>query len=72
MEERFYTVKEVAKILNISPYTVYFLVKIGDLKGIRIGWVIRVPESALKRYIENNRIIVPHSQLVWESLGKKK
>ncbi len=52
MAEKFYTVEDVARILQISVSTVRKLINDGDLRSIRIGKQIRVPESALNEYIE--------------------
>ena len=51
--ERFYTVKEVAKILQLHEKTVYEMIGAGMIKAVRTGVTgrgIRVPESAINDY----------------------
>ena len=50
----FFTVKDVAAILQISRSTVYNLIKTGELKAVQIGRAIRVRKSDLDEYISNN------------------
>jgi excisionase family DNA binding protein len=52
--ERFFTPKELAEIAGVSPATIKREVSRGRLKGIRIGTqgLIRVPESAWRRYLQ--------------------
>lgn len=53
METTYYTIKEVAGILKVSPSTVRRAIKRGDLKATRVGkqGQVRVAESALARYV---------------------
>jgi excisionase family DNA binding protein len=51
-----YTVREVARLLSVTPPTVYRLVKDGELPGIRIGTSIRVPADALNEYLARHAI----------------
>lgn len=44
----YYTVPEVAAILKIPPRTVYGLIYRGELRAVRVGRRIRVPEDALR------------------------
>lgn len=46
-----YTPEEVAKILKISKYTVYELVKRGELKSYRIGKKMRIEPEDLEQFI---------------------
>lgn len=46
-----YTPEEVAKILKISKYTVYELVKRGELKSYRIGKRMRIEPEDLEQFI---------------------
>jgi putative molybdopterin biosynthesis protein len=50
-----YTPEEVAKILKISRFTVYEMIKRGDLAAYRIGRKVRVEESDLERYKQNSK-----------------
>lgn len=48
-----YTVEEVSIILKLSTQTVRKMMKIGDIKFIKIGRNIRIRDSELNRLIEN-------------------
>lgn len=48
MADESYTPEEVAKILKISKYTVYELIKRGDLNGYRVGRKVRVEAPDLE------------------------
>lgn len=50
-----YTPEEVAEILKISRYTVYELVKRGDLSAHRIGRKIRIAKTDLEQYIRSSK-----------------
>lgn len=45
--EKFYTVREVADILDVSMMTVYRLVRQKHMVSIRVGRSYRIPESAV-------------------------
>lgn len=46
-----YKVAEVAAFLRVDKAAVYDLVKTGALRHVRIGRLIRVPESALADFL---------------------
>ena len=50
-----YTPEEVAKILKISRFTVYEMIKRGDLAAYRIGRKVRVEAPDLERYIQTSK-----------------
>ncbi len=50
-----YTPDEVAKILKISRFTVYEMIKRGDLTAYRIGRKVRVEAPDLDVYIKNSK-----------------
>ncbi|RXT06609.1 helix-turn-helix domain-containing protein [Ammoniphilus sp. CFH 90114] len=50
-----YTPEEIAKILKISKYTVYELVKRGELKAYKIGNKVRVEKEDLDIFIEQKK-----------------
>lgn len=54
-----YTPEEVAKLLKISRFTVYEMIKRGDLAAYRIGRKVRVEAPDLEVYIKNSK---GHSQ----------
>lgn len=49
-----YTVKEMAKELKIGYNKAYELVATGQIKSIKIGRQIRIPEKYLDEFIENS------------------
>ncbi|MBI5411616.1 helix-turn-helix domain-containing protein [Candidatus Peregrinibacteria bacterium] len=52
MEEKIYTTEQVAKLLQIHPLTVLKYIKSGRLKGIKLGRIYRIRESALLAFLE--------------------
>lgn len=50
-----YTPEEVAKILRISKYTVYELIKRGELGAYRIGRKVRIEESDIELYKQKSK-----------------
>jgi len=57
-----YTPEEVAKILKISRFTVYEMIKRGDLSAYRIGRKVRVEAPDLEIYIKNSKGHSPAAQ----------
>lgn len=49
--ERYWTVEEVAAIERVSKWTVYRAIWAGNLKAIKVGGRVRVPEAALNEYL---------------------
>ncbi|WP_262774916.1 helix-turn-helix domain-containing protein [Brevibacterium permense] len=49
--ERVLKVSEVAEHLGCTPTTIYPLIAEGTLRAIRVGRLLRVPESALAEFI---------------------
>ena len=52
MERLLLTVDEVAEALALSRSTIYRLLKSGDLVATRIGTAVRIPEQALRRFVD--------------------
>jgi acetyl-CoA synthetase len=50
---RLYTPEEVAEILAVKESTVRHWMRSGTMPGIKIGKFWRIPEEALKKYLEN-------------------
>lgn len=50
----FLTVAEVAEIMRVSKMTVYRLIHAGDLASVRVGRSFRVPEKAVKDYLDSS------------------
>ncbi|MHA6784722.1 helix-turn-helix domain-containing protein [Pseudonocardia saturnea] len=46
-----YTVEEAAKILTISRWKVFDLIRVRELRSVKIGGLRRVPRSAIDEYI---------------------
>ncbi|MEM1672705.1 MAG: helix-turn-helix domain-containing protein [Nitrososphaerota archaeon] len=57
MPDRLLSPKRVAEELNVSIWTVYRMVRRGDLVAIRVGRLLRIPESSLEAFIDLNRLI---------------
>jgi excisionase family DNA binding protein len=51
---RFYTVAEVAAVMRVSKMSVYRLIHSGDLEAVRFGRSFRVPESAVKAFLDDS------------------
>jgi excisionase family DNA binding protein len=51
----FLTVAEVAAIMRVSKMTVYRLVHGGELAAVRVGRSFRVPEPAVRDYLDDAR-----------------
>lgn len=51
-QQKSYTPEEVAEMLKISKYTVYEMVKRGDLTAYRVGRKLRFQDSDIEAYIE--------------------
>lgn len=54
--EKYYSVKHIADMVGLSPYTIRKYVRNGVIKGERISGaraVIRVSETELKRFIDS-------------------
>lgn len=49
---KFLTVAEVADVMRVSKMTVYRLVHAGELPAVRFGRSYRVPQSAVKAYLD--------------------
>lgn len=58
-EDVSYTPEEVSKILKISKYTVYELIKRGDLTAYHIGRKVRVENSDLEAYKRHSKGLTP-------------
>ena len=54
MQDEYYTLKEVAKMLKISYMTVFRWVQAGKLKAVKVGKQNRVKKEILEKFIEGN------------------
>ena len=53
VEDRFFSVDEVAEILGLSSQTIRKLVKEGRIKAIRLGHAYRIPVESIQ-YLKRN------------------
>jgi len=51
-DERFYSIEEVAKILNVSDGAVRKWLKARALKGIKLGRIWRIRESDFDKFLK--------------------
>jgi excisionase family DNA binding protein len=56
LDKEFYTAKELAESLQVTPMTIYRLAKRGELKAIRIGRSIRFSSEDVEEFIKNASI----------------
>ena len=54
LDEKKYTIDEVARVLGVSKMTVYRLVHGGELPAVRVGRSFRVPEDAVHAYLSSS------------------
>lgn len=52
LDEKFYTTDQVARMLQIHPFTVLKFIKQGRLKGIKLGRVYRIMEKDINAFLE--------------------
>ena len=58
MIEQHYSPKQLADLLSVSPMTISRMVKAGKFEVVRCGHRVIIPESAVLRYLDANRIKV--------------
>lgn len=51
---QFYTVAEVAAVMRVSKMSVYRLIHSGELEAVRFGRSFRVPEAAVKAFLDDS------------------
>jgi excisionase family DNA binding protein len=56
---KFYTVQEIASILQVTPQTVRAYIKQAKIRAQRIGRPLLITESSLKEFLEGNKIQLP-------------
>jgi excisionase family DNA binding protein len=66
MADTLLTSEQVAKILQVHPFTVLKYIKEGKLKGIKLGRVWRIRESDVERFLEE-RFMAPSEKSKKES-----
>jgi excisionase family DNA binding protein len=50
-----YTIEEVAAILKVHPRTINRLLERGELRGVKVGRLWRIPEEALTAYLRGEQ-----------------
>ncbi len=58
VEERYFTVEEVADRLKVSHMTVYRWIKAGQLGAYKIGGEFRITERDIDRFLKERRFPV--------------
>jgi excisionase family DNA binding protein len=56
VEERYFTVEEVAERLKVSHMTVYRWIKAGKLGAYKIGGGFRITEGDIERFLKARRV----------------
>jgi len=51
---KFMTMNEVANTLSVSRITVHRLINRGEIKSLKVGRAVRIPEESLKDYVDRN------------------
>jgi putative molybdopterin biosynthesis protein len=54
-ENKFYTPDEVAQILKVSRFTIYEMIKRGELPAFHVGRKVRVEQQDLERYKQRSK-----------------
>lgn len=52
MEKLLLRVEEVAEVLDIGRTRVYHLIKVGELRSLKIGGSRRIPSTAVQEYLD--------------------
>lgn len=60
MEEKFFTTEQVAKMLQVHPFTILKFIRNGKLKGMKLGRMYRITESNMKEFIESQSTQKPN------------
>ena len=55
MDERFYTIDQVAELFSVTRAAVYKWMKSGQLKYVLVGAHRRIPQTALNAFIKEGR-----------------
>ncbi|MCM3176216.1 helix-turn-helix domain-containing protein [Paenibacillus sp. MER 99-2] len=53
LDEKYYDVKQVAKVVDLSEETIRRYIRAGKIKAVRMGRGFRIYESHLNEFIEN-------------------
>lgn len=69
MNTQYYTVSEVATLLNVSARTVSRMIKNGELPANRVGGAVRIAPADLSVYLNASKIEPTKKKRHWKSLG---
>jgi len=56
MGKKYYTAKEIADTLAVTPMTIYRMAKRGELKTIRVGKSIRFDADDVESFLKNSSV----------------
>lgn len=56
MIEKYLTTEQVSNILQVHPFTILKFLRVGKLKGIKLGRVYRIKESDVHEFLNNMSI----------------
>ncbi|MEM2293888.1 MAG: helix-turn-helix domain-containing protein [Nitrososphaerota archaeon] len=56
MPDRLLSPKEVARELSVSVWSIYRLIRRGDLVAFKVGRRLRIPESSVDAFLELARM----------------
>ena len=59
--ETLLTAREVACYLKLSKSKVYYMIQTKKIPHVRIGRNVRIKETDLKAWLENNTITIPYA-----------
>ena len=62
VEEKYWTVQEVAELLKLRVQTIYGFIRDGRLEAVRPGRSYRIGESALERFLEGRSTRTPDTR----------
>jgi excisionase family DNA binding protein len=54
VQEKWYSVEELAQILKLNQGSIRQLVRSGKLKSVKFGRMIRIPDSSFQDYVNHN------------------
>uniref|UniRef100_A0A6M3LD74 Putative DNA binding, helix-turn-helix domain containing protein n=1 Tax=viral metagenome TaxID=1070528 RepID=A0A6M3LD74_9ZZZZ len=53
---RYYTVNEVAEMLNLVPNTIYRMIRRGEIKSHKFGKAVRISQAEIERLGKANAV----------------
>ena len=68
MDDKLYTVDEVAEILRTTPNTIYRWLRAGKLPGVKIGKEWRIKKETLSSKLTETNTVMDQGQDFWETI----